>query len=182
MTEQLTKSQILLLASSHPYDCRCDICLQWWVLMGPEDKGDGEWSTGPFTIAEYRAAGGTVPSDVVCYVCGKAIDISTDYHRDHEEDCPNATYYDNEDQPWYDYCTCDLNKCVDCVEKEEANVVTLEEVAETHPPFCTCSVCVEVYHNEGKCDICGDPADGVDEDQVALCPVCREMEMILRPV
>ena len=47
-------------ASDHHFKCKCAKCLQWWVAMGPEDTGAG-WSFGPFTEAEFVAAGGTVP-------------------------------------------------------------------------------------------------------------------------
>lgn len=50
-------------ASDHNYRCKCQKCLQWWVTIGPEDNGDG-WSYGPFTEAEYIAAGGVVPEYV----------------------------------------------------------------------------------------------------------------------
>ena len=50
----------VLEGSNHPYACRCATCLQWWVNCGPEDAGD-YWSFGPFTQAEYEAAGGQVP-------------------------------------------------------------------------------------------------------------------------
>lgn len=51
---------IVMEASNHNYRCRCDKCLQWWVACGPEDNGEG-WSYGPFTEAEFVAAGGKVP-------------------------------------------------------------------------------------------------------------------------
>lgn len=47
-------------ASYHAYHCKCAICLQWWVRVGPEDTGSG-WSFGPFSRGEYVAAGGVVP-------------------------------------------------------------------------------------------------------------------------
>jgi len=47
-------------ASNHPRRCKCASCLQWWLACGPEDTGHG-WSFGPFTQAEYEAAGGHVP-------------------------------------------------------------------------------------------------------------------------
>jgi hypothetical protein len=28
-------------ASNHPYECRCELCAEWWELVGPEDEGDG---------------------------------------------------------------------------------------------------------------------------------------------
>ena len=24
------------VGSSHPYECKCDVCKRWWELMGPE--------------------------------------------------------------------------------------------------------------------------------------------------
>lgn len=27
-------------ASNHPYECRCEICLEWWEQIGPEEDGD----------------------------------------------------------------------------------------------------------------------------------------------
>ena len=50
-------------ASDHNYRCKCEKCMQWWLSVGPEDTGDG-WSFGPFTQAEYEAAGGVVPEYV----------------------------------------------------------------------------------------------------------------------
>ncbi|MCB0106339.1 MAG: hypothetical protein KDE53_10530 [Caldilineaceae bacterium] len=47
-------------ASDHPYRCKCQKCLQWWLAVGPEDTGLG-WSFGPFTEEEFVAAGGVVP-------------------------------------------------------------------------------------------------------------------------
>jgi hypothetical protein len=41
---------VLDTASSHPFDCRCLICIDWWVRMGP----DGD-SYGPFSMDEVRA-------------------------------------------------------------------------------------------------------------------------------
>lgn len=39
-------------ASDHPYTCRCDICLAWWVKMA--DAKDDEY--GPFTQLEIETA------------------------------------------------------------------------------------------------------------------------------
>lgn len=39
--------QILDIGSSHNSSCRCEICRQWWIAMGP----DGD-SYGPFTRDE----------------------------------------------------------------------------------------------------------------------------------
>ena len=47
-------------ASDHPYGCRCDACLRWWVAVGPADTPQG-WSFGPFSAVEYLAAGGVIP-------------------------------------------------------------------------------------------------------------------------
>ena len=33
-TEQFDK------ASNHAYECRCDLCKQWWAEVGPEDDDD----------------------------------------------------------------------------------------------------------------------------------------------
>ena len=48
-------------ATEHPYTCRCESCIKWWVTMGPEEGPDG-WTFGPFTEAEFLAAGGTIPN------------------------------------------------------------------------------------------------------------------------
>lgn len=39
-------------ASDHPYTCRCNICLAWWVKM--VDAEDNEYS--PFTQLEIETA------------------------------------------------------------------------------------------------------------------------------
>ncbi len=46
-------------ASNHNARCKCAKCLQWWVQMGPEETSRG-LSFGPFTEAEFVAAGGVV--------------------------------------------------------------------------------------------------------------------------
>lgn len=38
--------------SNHSGSCRCDLCLQWWATLGPDD--DGKY--GPFIEAEVSAA------------------------------------------------------------------------------------------------------------------------------
>lgn len=60
MARKAGVQDVVMQASSHPYHCKCESCLQWWVACGPEDDGD-HWSFGPFTQAEYEAAGGKVP-------------------------------------------------------------------------------------------------------------------------
>lgn len=62
--ENSMRSSILeaVEAWSHPYTCRCNLCLRGWVLVGPEDLGDGEWGFGPFTREEFLAAGGEIPT------------------------------------------------------------------------------------------------------------------------
>ena len=27
-------------ASNHPYECKCDLCQEWWSLVPPEDDED----------------------------------------------------------------------------------------------------------------------------------------------
>lgn len=80
----------------------------------------------PIYVHECANCGYTITEsewDVVlrCYVCHRPIDPNSDYEWHHDDDCPNATYYDNEDQPWYEGCTCDLNKCVTCAKAEEVS-------------------------------------------------------------
>jgi hypothetical protein len=29
-------------ASNHPYECRCELCKEWWELVPPEDDGDSD--------------------------------------------------------------------------------------------------------------------------------------------
>jgi hypothetical protein len=55
MRETLGISDEFAAASEHPYTCRCDICKQWWIDMGPEDP-DEEPSYGPFTVEEIEEA------------------------------------------------------------------------------------------------------------------------------
>lgn len=45
-------AQDFMDASSHPFSCRCSICLAWWAHMGPEEDGN----YGPFTVEEVRCA------------------------------------------------------------------------------------------------------------------------------
>lgn len=40
-------------ASNHPYRCRCQKCLDWWVSVGP-DGGEPD-NFGPFTTDEVKA-------------------------------------------------------------------------------------------------------------------------------
>lgn len=51
-----------MIASDHPYACKCESCLRWWVTVGPEETDYG-WSFGPFTEAEFLAAGGIIPTE-----------------------------------------------------------------------------------------------------------------------
>lgn len=53
-------------ASNHPYECKCEICKEWWKLMGPEREGDEEvdcydsscdWCKAP--LIECTCDGGT---------------------------------------------------------------------------------------------------------------------------
>lgn len=43
---------VLDVGSNHPYTCKCSVCLEWWLQMGPEDDGTPEGSYGPSTKAE----------------------------------------------------------------------------------------------------------------------------------
>lgn len=43
-------SESFKYASDHPYNCRCQKCLDWWVDIGP-DGGEPD-SFGPFTTEE----------------------------------------------------------------------------------------------------------------------------------
>lgn len=45
-------AKTLLEASEHPYQCRCEQCLDWWSMVGPEEAPDGRRSWGPFTETE----------------------------------------------------------------------------------------------------------------------------------
>jgi len=61
LKQTLNVSNDFVELSDHPYSCRCEKCLQWWVSMGPEDLGHG-WGFGPFTEQEFIKAGGVVES------------------------------------------------------------------------------------------------------------------------
>ncbi len=41
-------------ACGHKYLCRCDLCLDWWMKMGPGWLDDDTY--GPFTVEEVEAA------------------------------------------------------------------------------------------------------------------------------
>ena len=43
---------VLDAASNHSYLCRCDLCLAWWALMGPNGGEPGKY--GPFSRAEVN--------------------------------------------------------------------------------------------------------------------------------
>jgi hypothetical protein len=47
---------ILAVGSDHPYECRCEICLEWWRLCG--EDGDEPGNYGPFSEEEIQSAGG----------------------------------------------------------------------------------------------------------------------------
>lgn len=49
------EEQVVLDAGSeHPFTCRCQTCLQWWVQMGPDGGETGNY--GPFDEEEVRDA------------------------------------------------------------------------------------------------------------------------------
>ena len=58
---EVTGMEALTYGSDHSYTCRCKVCLKWWVNCGLEEVGDNEYGCGPFTIAEFLAAGGKMP-------------------------------------------------------------------------------------------------------------------------
>lgn len=119
---QADVKNVLDIASNHSYSCRCSVCLAWWVAVGPEDLGDGEWSVGPFTKQEFLEAGGEAPSDedededeyeeTFCDYCDEPISPenlqSNDYCWGHEEDCPNLKKQFSVD------CMCDVNYHKEC--------------------------------------------------------------------
>ena len=51
--EALGISDDFAQASDHPYNCRCDKCLDWWYNMGPDD----DQGYGPFSAEEIDAHG-----------------------------------------------------------------------------------------------------------------------------
>lgn len=52
---------ILDVGSNHPYTCKCEVCLKWWIQVGPEIEEEDEegnptkWNWGPFTEEEINA-------------------------------------------------------------------------------------------------------------------------------
>lgn len=45
----------IVIGSDHKYGCRCDVCLKWWIGMGPEDVDEnGVLLFGPFSEDEIR--------------------------------------------------------------------------------------------------------------------------------
>lgn len=44
---------ILDVGADHPYDCRCLICLDFWVIMGPDNEADPP-NYGPFSVDEVQ--------------------------------------------------------------------------------------------------------------------------------
>lgn len=42
----------LMDASDHHFQCRCEICLRWWAMMGPDGMEPGQY--GPFSTAEVN--------------------------------------------------------------------------------------------------------------------------------
>jgi len=66
MRENLSKQGVdvdtLSTGSTHHYRCKCQVCLRWWVLVGPEieesdkDGNPTKWNYGPFSDAEIDEA------------------------------------------------------------------------------------------------------------------------------
>jgi hypothetical protein len=55
--DQLAAS--LGIGSEHSFRCRCEICRQWWIAMGPDNFEDADSPNyvptyGPFTQAEIE--------------------------------------------------------------------------------------------------------------------------------
>ena len=53
------EQDVLDVGSAHPFTCRCSICREWWIAMGPEnaDEEDDlgyEPKYGPFTKEEIE--------------------------------------------------------------------------------------------------------------------------------
>lgn len=49
----MNEKQILDLGASHKYTCKCEICRQYWKLVGPEEIDEqGDKLYGPFYEAE----------------------------------------------------------------------------------------------------------------------------------
>lgn len=51
--------EALDVGSEHNFRCRCDVCRQWWVAMGPDNFEDADSPNyvptyGPFTQAEIE--------------------------------------------------------------------------------------------------------------------------------
>ena len=42
ITKPLTPEQLKRFdeASNHPYECKCELCKEWWSLVPPEDDED----------------------------------------------------------------------------------------------------------------------------------------------
>jgi hypothetical protein len=57
---------ILDRGGNHGYHCRCNQCLQWWVLMGPDGMEPGAY--GPFTRDEVLAEAKRMGRDDISYL------------------------------------------------------------------------------------------------------------------
>ena len=47
------QSEILLTGANHSPYCRCEICRQYWQLIGPDEDGN----YGPFSLEEIEDKG-----------------------------------------------------------------------------------------------------------------------------
>jgi len=55
-------------ASNHPYECRCDLCKEWWSLVPPEDEDQpGDFCECNLDVTEEEMASNK------CKCCGKAV-------------------------------------------------------------------------------------------------------------
>lgn len=52
LEEGMTEKEKVVLGegSEHPFHCKCTMCREWWMMMGPEEDG----SYGPFNREEIH--------------------------------------------------------------------------------------------------------------------------------
>jgi hypothetical protein len=54
-----------IIASNHDYKCKCDLCLRWWLAVGPEYDEDNRPTFGPFKRITYIIHGGRFNNEMV---------------------------------------------------------------------------------------------------------------------
>ncbi len=77
-------------AGSHPYDCTCSVCLEWWKSVGPDPDG-GQY--GAFTIEQVEGHGQS------CEVCQAPATRLVLVEPPTEEEPPLRHYYCDEHFP-----------------------------------------------------------------------------------